>query len=137
MTDKGIIIVSFILAIIVYALSTLEKKRVPIGEYWFIWGVKVVDIINPLKWISYIKGSFISLFVSRAYMEQLMYRAYVCKPCVDRGHCINCNCNTWGKMLDPKARCSAGKFGEMQTSKKWYQTVTEYNISYNFTAGKK
>lgn len=112
-------------------------KQTAKGKYIFVYGVRLIDIINPYKWVSYIKGTSISVFLERHYMEQLLYRSFICRPCIDNKKCLHCGCDAWGKMLDPKSSCSAEKWGPMQSKEQWNRSVSNFGISYIFKAEKK
>ena len=57
--------------------------------------------------------------------EQMVVHRYFkpeCQPCLERGCCINCGCNTYAKMLDSKATCANGWWYPMhnkEVHKKW------------------
>lgn len=77
---------------------------------------------------SYLRGHIIGNDLQQEYMEQFMYR-YThpeCRECVRTGVCTEpCKCDTYLKMLDPKAECSKeNEYGEpiwgpMYSAKEW------------------
>lgn len=138
--DLGILTISISLAIVIHVISSIHvvdgRGEDSLQRYIMVYGVRLSDLINPVKWFSFLRGKFISIFVSVEYMQQLMLRAYLCSICVEKGKCVDCNCDTWAKMLDPYATCSAGKWGAMYKHKRWHEVVKEFGISYIFKFNK-
>ena len=85
-------------------------------------------MINPRKWVSYIKGTIAS-FVLRNTMshlleahvvEQLAFRMIRCPECAQGPFCIDCGCNMPDKMLVVDEKCSLKKWGPMILDKQEY-----------------
>lgn len=87
------------------------KKSDDGNKYWMLFGMRIRDMVNPVKWVSFIKGVVLDMFLQPHILEQVLVRQIVCKPCVDAGKCLDCGCKMPEKTYDLDAECSAGKWG--------------------------
>lgn len=134
----SIIIASFI-AYIEEKLPALSVyKRVdPFGEeHWFLFGVRIVDLVSPKSWRSYIVGTTIGLLMPPPHiLEQIFVRQLLCPDCTKKGKCISCNCNI-NKMNDPAASCALRRWGKMdKTMEAWEERKEKYKIKIEIKIG--
>jgi hypothetical protein len=94
-------------------------------------GVRFVDVINPLKWVSFAWGTMNKHLFTRPHRwEQYVVRRYMpeCQPCVKNGSCLHCGCDTVAKMLTPWESCSAGWWGPYLSKVKWEEYKNAYGL---------
>lgn len=80
------------------------------------------DAFNPMKWKSFVVGTLKSYIIPKHELEQLIIHRYTnigCQPCLEKGCCLNCGCNTYAKMLDGNAACSGGYWDTYMSEKQW------------------
>ena len=80
------------------------------------------DAYNPKKWKSYAIGTYKEWLFPKHELEQLFILRYIepkCAPCLEKGCCLNCGCNTYAKMLDPNAMCSENHWRPMMSQRQW------------------
>jgi len=51
--------------------------------------------------------------------EQALYRAFLCKPCVDRGYCDLCGCRSPHLFLAPNKTDARNKWSKMVSHSDW------------------
>lgn len=51
--------------------------------------------------------------------EQVLFRAYACKPCLDNGKCTKCGCKTPHMFYSPAKKDSDGKWAEFLNEAQW------------------
>lgn len=103
---------------------------------WYILGLRVEDLINPVKWWRFVVGFVRAPFLQPHILEQIVMRRLICPECVERKKCVACGCNTWAKMLILDEECSKGKWGKIdKRAKDWYASVREYQIELGLTIG--
>lgn len=92
--------------------ATSKKEDCPISNE---------DKWNPIKWKSFAYGTFMEWLIPPHALEQLWerYTNKDCQKCLDKGCCVNCGCNTYAKMLDPKAACSSLYWDSMMPKEQW------------------
>jgi hypothetical protein len=92
--------------------ATSKKEDCPISND---------DKWNPKKWLSFAYGTFMEWLFPPHVLEQVWerYTNKDCKQCLDKGCCVNCGCNTYAKMLDPKAACSSLYWDTMMAKEQW------------------
>lgn len=91
--------------------------------------IRFKDVINPLKWWSFVVGWLFSLFLKRHIIEQYAIRLFECNDCVDAGSCHHCGCSMPQKAWVKNETCSAGNWGPMKSAKEW----AEYKETYGLT----
>lgn len=82
------------------------------------------DAFNIDKWRSFIIGTIKAYLLPKHELEQLIIHRYYnveCQPCLDKGCCVKCGCNTYAKMLDGNAICSGGHWDSYMSEKQWAQ----------------
>ena len=79
------------------------------------------DKWNPIKWISFARGTAMEYVLPKHELEQLVerYTHPDCQKCLEKGCCISCGCETYAKMLDPNAACSNGNWFPMMSQEDW------------------
>lgn len=127
--------ISIFIALSYTILSSIERKEIKGHKYFFLFGLRIIDIVNPVKWWSFVRGYYKSLFFLKHEIEQLMLRLFLCPECEKK--CVHCGCYGWGKMLNRDESCSAGKWGPMMKRKEWEQNKKERGIYYMFVAKNK
>ena len=92
--------------------------------------MRIKDLINPLKWISFIKGKFKKYFfkdMQPHVLEQYLFRRGQCTACIIEGKCVGyapCDgfkCDTWAKMLVANEKCHCGRWGQIRNKEEWEQ----------------
>lgn len=69
-------------------------------------------LLNPKNWASVFRSFLIRKLIGGPdFFEEVAWRMKECKECVDLGYCPHCLCDMPAKALDPKAKCSQGKWG--------------------------
>lgn len=94
--------------------------------------IRQADIVNPLKWVSFVRGTLISIVVPRHKLEQIAVQRIFndgCKACLDKGCCLNCGCSTYEKMLDSNSACSSGHWTPTMSKSKWEEWKSQFTIS--------
>lgn len=106
------------------------------------------DIINPVKWWIFIKGTYLAWkhgvrnmselekFKNEVltwdepqeYKEQVIYRAMECEGCLTAGHCTHCGCTSPDNFLVRENWCSAGNWDQMLEKKYWEKFKEDYQI---------
>lgn len=136
----SIIIAAFLAVFMAY----IEEKRPSLGayervdpfgeEYWFLFGVRVEDLISPKSWRSFIVGTLAGLLMPPPHiLEQIFVRQLLCPECVIK--CTVCNCGG-AKMFDPNASCKAGKWAKMDKKKEdWEARKEKYKIKIELKIG--
>lgn len=51
--------------------------------------------------------------------EQILLRAYLCKPCLNNGKCTHCGCKTPHMFYSPNKVDSLNKWGTFMTQVQW------------------
>lgn len=102
--------------------------------------MRFVDIINPLKWWSFIHGYFLQIMGKKFYrthiIEQYFVRLHECHDCVVAGKCKDCGCAMPAKAWVPNETCSEGHWGAMMEASEWEAHKQKYNIKFFITYGK-
>lgn len=94
-----------------------------------LFGLLAKDIVNPVKWGSYVKGTVYSWFLKPHILEQVLIRQIECEDCVLAGKCLDCGCGMPAKTYDFNARCSKDKWGPVEKNKElWEQRKKDYKI---------
>ena len=95
------------------------------------------DALNPDKWSVMLEdktlkkeGFHIPHNEMISWAEQLQYRLIVCAPCVKRGSCEHCGCDTPDAMLTPSNWCSAGHWDKYMAPEEWEKYKKENNIEF-------
>jgi len=133
-----IFIASFVITMTISIATSLKIKVDGKGrKHLMLYGVRVIDIVNPVKWWSFAKGLFINLFLRQHVLTQYALRMYLCAECIEKGKCVDCACDAYAKMLDPTSKCSADKWGPIYNKSKWKEVQREYGIKLNFLFKKK
>lgn len=92
--------------------------------------IRFTDVINPLKWISFVRGYFNSLFLKDHLIEQYCIRLIECSDCVLAGQCGHCGCAMPEKAFDPSARCSNNNWGPIIMDRDlWIAHKEKYGIT--------
>ncbi len=116
---------------------------------WRIKGIKLIDIINPIKWFAYLNGMALKqreTEMSQLHIiEQLMYRSMRCKDClvidnhpdypgkavcIGKQGCEGCTCDTWGKMLLREETCTCNAWGPFRSKEDWEEYKIKYQIKF-------
>ena len=89
----------------------------------------LTDALNPKKWrimANHIAGlDEIPLYEA----EQIVYRAGRCKPCVDKGECLDCGCEIQGAIASKDNWCSDGKWTAVMEEEDWNQYKADAGIT--------
>lgn len=101
-----------------------------------VFGVRAVDVVNPVKWVSFIKGTVYGIFLKPHILEQVLIRQISCPECMEAGKCIGCGCKMPAKTYDLDASCSEGRWSEVERdSAKWDDRKNRYKIKLKVTYG--
>jgi hypothetical protein len=99
------------------------------------------DVFNPKKWlVAYqdlvIKGGGKLLHKDeiQSYCEQVVFRAYLCAPCMEAGACVDCKCPMPDAIHTPDNFCSQGNWNEMLAPEQWeaYKKANNLKIKITF-----
>ena len=116
----------------------------------------IKDIINPVKWVHYVRFLIRKLFGKLKYeagyrtpedmawqSEVITYRSLLCSDCKTEGKCVGiaegeseaCGCDFIGKSTDMSLECSCGLWKAVKNKEDWEQQKEKYysNIKINFT----
>lgn len=113
-----------------------------------IKGIRVIDMINPVKWYSFVIGKIKKKLMKEVLephiIEQYMFRMLQCQPCMVEGKCIGkpdgackgCGCDTWAKMMVGFENCVCGSWGPLRTVEDWNKIKQNINLKFNITYDK-
>lgn len=87
------------------------KKAKLFGTIWWWY-------FYPVKWGSFLRGTYQADEVPFELCEIVIYRAIMCEDCIKNFACVDCGCNMPDKMFDLEAECSLGKW-DATTIEKW------------------
>lgn len=94
--------------------------------------IRLVDVINPVKWVSIVKSWYIKNFVySLSDVEQIAFRMSECSECVKKGSCVHCGCSST-KLLNKSESCSAGLWGPVKPKEEWEDYKETNGIENDF-----
>ena len=92
--------------------------------WYFLW---------PLKWGVFLKGTYNAKTVPYEFCEIIVYRATMCRECMDAGKCINCGCKTPDNFMALANFCAGGNW-DQTTIEQWKEykqrTGLKFEISY-------
>lgn len=73
--------------------------------------MKIKDI-TPSNIRNFVEGNinFYTKSYPRYQLEQFLYRAYLCKPCLENGKCTHCGCKTPQMFFAPRKQDSQDKW---------------------------
>jgi hypothetical protein len=103
--------------------------------------MRIKDLFSPARWKSVLvfllrwslkklEGDSALVFEEQHIIEQYMFRFIKCKPCVDAGKCVNCQCAIPAKMWVRHDHCSMGKWGEFMDESNWNNFKKQFNIEF-------
>lgn len=75
--------------------------------------MRLIDIINPYKWRAYFQGTKAQKEIGYHYCEQVIIRSLLCKPCLDAGQCLHCECKLPDAFMAKDNYCSQYMWTEM------------------------
>jgi hypothetical protein len=88
--------------------------------------MKLKDILNPKNVRNFVEGNYMmwkdqlsNVGIQKHYKEQAIYRALLCRPCLDNGRCLICKCKTPNMFFSINKEDSDGKWGKMLEAKEW------------------
>lgn len=90
-------------------------------------------MITPEKLRQYIEGNLKWLgdsfkLLPKHQKEQVLWRAQICKDCVEQGYCKYCGCSVPGKLYVSKS-CNDGEiFPDMMDKQDWDEYKQKNNI---------
>lgn len=131
-----VVVVLIILVWFFIGVASLSKLRTDEKGRWRLFGLLLKDIVNPVKWWSYIKGTVYGIFLKPHILEQVLIRQLNCEECVLAGKCVDCGCSMPAKTYDMDARCSLDKWGPVdKKAKEWNQRKKDYKIKLSVSYG--
>lgn len=97
------------------------------------------DILNPAKWVIYIKYLFHKQAGVKipedeiiSYAEQVIYRSTHpgCQQCVRAGECVHCGCKIPELFFEKDMECSGGHWSAMRSPEDWenYKEMLQMTI---------
>ena len=128
----------FLIAFSVYVLTSLAALWVNHqNKSKGLKGIRNIDCINPIKWMSVLYGFFLKLLIPKHVFEQCVLRMYDsdCAPCIKEGICIGgltcgkdcaCGCDTLAKMYSPIESDSGENWGPIVFNKNKYLKLREH-----------
>lgn len=118
------------LSIIIFWGSSIKNK------HWMVFGIRAIDVVNPVKWLSFIKGTVYGMFLKPHILEQVLIRQLECPECISEGKCVDCGCKMPEKTYDFDAHCSLGKWSEIERDRvKWEERKEKYKIKIGVSYG--
>jgi len=101
-----------------------EKKIFGIIWWYFFY---------PPKWSIFIKGTYNATTVPFEFCEIVVYRATMCRECLEAGKCVNCGCKTPDSFMVLENWCSGNNW-DKTTIEQWNEykkrTGLKFEISY-------
>lgn len=71
---------------------------------------------------------FIERFFKKTQIEQIAFRMYLCKNCLETKKCKHCSCNPIDTIIEPFS-CNEGKvFPNFMQEKQWENFKQQHNI---------
>jgi len=64
--------------------------------------------------------------------EQALLRAFLCKPCVENGKCLVCNCTTPNMFFAPQKKDSLQRWAEFLSPSQWEALKNHYHLLPEF-----
>lgn len=92
--------------------------------------VRLTDVINPVKWVSFLIGTIKGKALKVHIIEQYMWRFLNCPQCIEQGVCRDCGCTMPDKALVHHETCSEGEWGPILSEKEWKEYKKEYDIQF-------
>lgn len=101
------------------------------------------DILNPVRWriftrflLRKVKGLHLQDHEIQPFVEQVIWRQALCKPCLLAGECTHCGCKAPELFYDKDMVCSGGNWNEMMSPEEWKQYKSGVGgLSFNFKYG--
>jgi hypothetical protein len=97
--------------------------------------MKLRDILNPKNIKHFIEGNYMmwkdqltNTGIAKHYKEQAIYRALLCKPCLENGSCTECGCKTPNMFFSITKEDALGNWGEMLEQEEWEAFKKHNNI---------
>lgn len=94
--------------------------------------IKFKDVVNPYKWLSFIRGNSNVGTLPLHELEQIIYRVNKCAECLERGYCDHCGCSMPAKAYDPNSVCdneeTGERWGPMFGKEAWEQYKKDFKI---------
>lgn len=93
-----------------------------------LFGLRVIDLINPYRWYLFVKGMIIGRFLQMHIIEQLLIRLYddECRTCVSNGKCHHCGCHMPEKAWNLEDECTNGNWGPVMNKEDWQEYKSQY-----------
>lgn len=102
------------------------KKAKLFGVTWWYW-------FYPLKWGSFLRGTYNKDSVPFEFCEIVVYRSLMCPDCMKNGSCIVCGCDVPAKMMDLSADCEINNWNAT-TVEQWREykkrTGLKFKVEY-------
>lgn len=88
-------------------------------------GIESKECFNPKKMFSVVFGYILKLIIPSHVFEQYVLRFYSegCRPCLDKGSCVACGCDTKAKMWSPLEKDSKNNWGPIIWSRGKYDLL--------------
>jgi len=128
----------FELILLIVACGLLHA-RYKMGYAW-------EDIFSPSRW----KAVYVWLikkqlkyfgedttYLTKDQLLQYAYRVSQCGDCLQAGKCVNCGCDTEGRMNGITDSCSAGKWSQMLTKEELDNFLKDNEYKFNVKIDKK
>lgn len=93
--------------------------------------VTTQDVANYVQGtLKHVASKYIDLPLHEA--QQIELRAYLCKPCLDNGKCLICQCKTPEMFYAPNKIDKEGKFAQFLNKEQWEALVNNIDDYYKF-----
>ena len=103
--------------------------------------MKLKDFFNSQNIMNFLQGNYYLLkyrlndsSIEKHVKEQALYRAELCKECLEEGKCLGCNCSTPGLFFAPNKEDHEGRWGKMLSFEKWEEFKKQNDISIHLDA---
>ena len=131
----AILIIGFIYILAVLACRRANSKLKSEG----LKGIGYSECYSPKKLFSVVMGFALNCLIPSHVFEQYVLRFYDkdCKPCLDKGKCTMCGCNTKAKMWSPLEEDSGDNWGPIIWNKEEYESLrSKFPVQIDVKYGK-
>lgn len=100
-----------------------------------IFGITWWYFFYPLKWKIFVKGTIKAQQVPFEFCEIVVYRAAMCRECLDAGKCLHCGCKTPDSFMVLENWCSGDNWNAT-TIEQWkdYKERTKLKLVVEYGA---
>jgi hypothetical protein len=112
----------------------------------FIMGYSWEDIFSPKRWkavliwllkktVRKLDGS--EIYLTKNELIQYAYRVSQCGECIQKGQCVNCNCDAEGRFNGRTDTCSLNKWGTFLSDEEMDKFLKDNKLIFNVKTERK